>query len=209
VGGAVTVGVAAVAYFFLPDYPHNTRWLSERERAVAQLRMTADRGTTDYSVRKRDGFKMAIASLRVWLFAGMYFFMSFGTSLHNFFPTLVQTLGFSRHTTLWLTVPPYLLAVVVAISTALSSDRRRNASFHIAGMAAISLAGFLTYLVEQSHDDQGLWIRYASSYLMLCGAHAANPVILGWAQKTVRHPREMRATMLAIVNAAGSMAQVS
>jgi MFS family permease len=209
VGGSITIVMACIAFFTLPDYPHNTRWLYEEERALAQLRLVADRGASEYDVSRFVGLKMALNSWQVWTFAGMYFLLAIGTSLHNFFPSVVQTLGFSRNTTLWMTAPPYLLAVVIAISTALSADRLRNASFHIIGTATFAIVGFLLFLLEQSTDRGDIWARYASTFLMIAGAHAANPIVLGWAQKTVRQPREMRATAIAIVNTSGTIAQVS
>ncbi|ETI24543.1 hypothetical protein G647_03912 [Cladophialophora carrionii CBS 160.54] len=209
VGGSVTIIIACIAFFTLPDYPHNTRWLYEEERALAQLRLIADRGASEYDVSRVVGLKMAFNSWQVWTFAGMYFLLAIGASLHNFFPSVVQTLGFSRNTTLWMTAPPYLLAVVVAISAALSADRLRNASSHIIGTTALAIVGFLMFLLEQSTGRRDVWARYASTFLMIAGAHAANPIVLGWAQKTVRQPREMRATAIAIVNTSGTIAQIA
>ncbi|EXJ60610.1 hypothetical protein A1O7_04763 [Cladophialophora yegresii CBS 114405] len=209
VGGAVTIIIACIAFFTLPDYPHNTRWLYEEERALAQLRLIADRGASEYDVSRIVGLKMALNSWQVWMFAGMYFLLAIGTSLHNFFPSVVQTLDFSRTTTLWMTAPPYLFAVVVAISTALSADRHRNASFHIIGTTALAIVGYLLFLLEQSTDRGDVWARYASTFLMIAGAHAANPMVLGWTQKTVPQPREMRATAIAIVNTSGTIAQIA
>ncbi|KAJ9602232.1 hypothetical protein H2200_013352 [Cladophialophora chaetospira] len=208
VGGSFTVFVALVAFLVLPDYPHNTRWLHEEERAVAQLRLIADRGASENSVSGIVGLKMALKSWRVWTFAGMYFLLAIGASLHNFFPSVVKTLGFSRKTTLWMTAPPYLLAVFTAISTALSADRLRNCSFHIIGTVSFAMVGFLVFLFEQSTDRKGIWIRYFSTFLMLTGAHAANPIVLAWAQKTIQQPKEMRATAIAIINACGTISQI-
>ncbi len=209
VGGSLTVFVGCIALFVLPDYPHNTKWLHQEERAVAQLRLIADRGTADINVKRMVGLKMALKSWHVWTFAGMYFLLAIGASLHNFFPSVVKTLGFSRETTLWMTAPPYLLAVVVAISTALSADRLRNASFHIVGTASLAVIGFLIFLLEQSTDRKGLWLRYASTFLMITGAHAANPIVVAWAQKTIQPPKEMRAAAIAIINTCGTLSQVS
>lgn len=49
--GLVTIFVAACAIFILPDYPHNTRWLTEEERKFAQARLAADVGSAEYVYR--------------------------------------------------------------------------------------------------------------------------------------------------------------
>ena len=193
---------------FLPDFPEDTCWLNGKERAVAELRMIADSGQADRNTSKREGLKMAFGSWQVWVFAGMQFFIGIGASLHNFFPSIVKTLGFQRNTTLWLTVPPYLVAVMVTITNALVADRHRNASFHIFGPTTFAIIGFLMFLFEHSANRKDVWVRYASSFLMLAGAHAAIPVVLAWTQKTIQRPKEMRACAIAIVSASGSVAQI-
>lgn len=37
--GALTMGVALLAIFILPDFPSTTRWLSPEERRLAEVRM--------------------------------------------------------------------------------------------------------------------------------------------------------------------------
>ena len=209
IGGASTVAMACFAFYSLPDFPENTRWLDERERAVTQLRMIADGRGPGRKSSRREGLMLAVSSWRVWTFAGMFFLLVIGTSLHNFFPSVVQTLGFPRDTTLWMTGPPYLLAVVVSIANALVADRHRNASFHIIGPTVFAMLGFLVFLFEQSPHGKGVWVRYASTFLMLAGAHAAAPVVLAWAQKTLQEPKEMRACAIAIINTSGTLAQIA
>ncbi|KAH0842009.1 MFS transporter [Fonsecaea pedrosoi] len=209
VGGASTVFIAGVAFYVLPDFPFNTRYLSDKERAVAQLRLIAD----GVQVAERDnsrwqGLVMAVRSWLVWIFAGMFLLLSIGASVHNFFPSVVNTLGFSRNTTLWMTAPPYLIAVVVTIANSLFADRHRNASFHVIGPAALATLGFLLFLLDQTSTRRGVWIRYAAALLMVVGAHSGYPVVLSWAQKTIRQPKEMRACAIAIISASGSISQI-
>ena len=45
--GSVTMTVAIVCAFLLPDLPRKTRWLSDCERALAQRRMSRDTGEAD------------------------------------------------------------------------------------------------------------------------------------------------------------------
>jgi hypothetical protein len=42
--GALTMGVAALAIFILPDFPNTTPWLSPEERRLAEVRMAEVRG---------------------------------------------------------------------------------------------------------------------------------------------------------------------
>ncbi|THH01317.1 hypothetical protein EW026_g1334 [Hermanssonia centrifuga] len=67
--GAITVCIGFFATWALPDYPHNTRWLTPAQRRLAQVRLAEDAGEADEDAA--------------------------GDSFVNFFPTLTATLGFS------------------------------------------------------------------------------------------------------------------
>ncbi|EXJ74696.1 uncharacterized protein A1O5_01390 [Cladophialophora psammophila CBS 110553] len=210
VGGVCTVFVACVGFYVLPDFPSNTRYLSEKEIAVAQLRMIANGVQDDESDYGRwRGLVMAVRCWQVWVFAGMFLLLAIGASVHNFFPSVVNTLGFSRNTTLWMTAPPYLIGVVVTIANSLCADRHRNACPHVVAPAALAMLGFLLFLLDQSSTRSGVWVRYAAAFLMIVGAHSGYPVVLSWAQKTIRGPKEMRACAIAIINTSGSISQLS
>jgi sugar phosphate permease len=45
--GAMTVVVAIIAIFVLPDFPSTTKWLTPAERRLAELRMEEDAGVVD------------------------------------------------------------------------------------------------------------------------------------------------------------------
>lgn len=93
------VGVAIVSIFILPNYPHNTRWLSPEERAVAIYRLVEDRGEmTDFedaNIGIWEGFMQAARDYKTWIIAANHIFITTGAGLVVFFPTVVGTLGFS------------------------------------------------------------------------------------------------------------------
>lgn len=68
--GAITMFIALVAVFLLPDLPHNSRGFTEEERLVAQLRIIEDVGeadTDDKDAGVFDGFWMAVKDVKVYL----------------------------------------------------------------------------------------------------------------------------------------------
>jgi MFS family permease len=69
--GIVTFLIAIVGFFILPDFPHNTWWLTQAERDLAVSRMVIDTvgRTEDTSVW--DGLRQAAKDPMVWLFAFM------------------------------------------------------------------------------------------------------------------------------------------
>lgn len=68
--GTLTIAVGLFAGFLLPDYPANTRWLSEEERAFAAWRLLREFDETDETRAASiwDGIKMALKDYRLYLF---------------------------------------------------------------------------------------------------------------------------------------------
>lgn len=63
------------------------------------------------------------------------------TSLLDFFPSIVQTLGYPRVQTLLLTSPPYFLACIFSLLNSWHSGKTLERSYHICAGAAISVVG--------------------------------------------------------------------
>lgn len=109
--GSFTVLVVPFAWWILPDFPSTTRWLSQQEKDIAMYRLQREVGKADVDselsglefVKKNLG--LVIKDPKVWLVAGVNFFNVAAAGVTNFFPSVVQTLNFSRTMTLVLTCP--------------------------------------------------------------------------------------------------------
>lgn len=88
--GAVTFAIAIVGYFLLPDFPHNTWWLTQPERDLAVNRMAMDTVGNKGETGVWAGFAQAAKDPMVWLFAAMAHFHLAANGFKNFFPTVVQ-----------------------------------------------------------------------------------------------------------------------
>ncbi|KAL3462654.1 major facilitator superfamily domain-containing protein [Aspergillus heterothallicus] len=202
--GSVTVFIAFIAVLVLPNYPSNTPWLTPEERAVAEWRLISDAGQVDEDDEKWSyGFKMAFRDWRLYIFALTFLCIQVASATSNFFPSVVKTLGFSTVNTLLLTVPPYMVGLVVAIANNWSADRLQNSSFHIMWPLAVAIVGFV---VAAASLNTGA--RYFAMILMVAGGHGANSVLLAWTQKTMIRPRIKRASAVAFVNAFGNLSGV-
>lgn len=69
--GAATFVIAIVGCFILPDFPHNTKWLTPDERQLAQDRIERDTVGLKGKGSPWEGFKQAAKDPKVWLFAFM------------------------------------------------------------------------------------------------------------------------------------------
>lgn len=86
--GSLTVFVAIIALFILPDFPATTRWLSPLERRLAEVRMAEDVGETDSdTVSGWDGLVMAVTDWKVWWLALTLTSFVISLSFNAYFPS--------------------------------------------------------------------------------------------------------------------------
>ncbi|KAJ6150418.1 hypothetical protein N7471_001617 [Penicillium samsonianum] len=125
--GTITVVVAFSAYFVLVNFPHNTPGISAQERELALWRLQKDIGAQNEGAEENpslgEGFKQCVADWKVWFLVTLVFGATSSGTINSFFPTVVEGLGKDRIQTLLLTVPPYILACIVAMLVSLNADR--------------------------------------------------------------------------------------
>ncbi|KAI8307790.1 hypothetical protein K4K61_003178 [Colletotrichum sp. SAR11_59] len=202
--GCITIFVGVFAIWLLPDWPSTTSWLTPKERAVAEWRLVKDAGQVGEDDEPWSyGFKLALMDWRVYLFTFLSICIQVCSAVGNFFPDIVDTLGYGRVKTLLLTAPPYLVSLCVSIANNYSADRTHNASFHIIWPMCIAIMGYIIAATTLSTAP-----RYFSMFCMTIGAYGTNAVLLAWVQKTMIRPRIKRASAVAIVNALANTSQV-
>ncbi|RMJ03677.1 hypothetical protein BHE90_014491 [Fusarium euwallaceae] len=202
--GSITIFVALFSVLSLPDWPSTTRWLTPTERAVAEWRLIQDAGQVDEDDENWTyGFKLAFKDWRLYIFAFMFFCLQVAAATSNFFPSVVQTLGYGKTASLLLTAPPYFLGLIFSIVNNWSADRLQNSSFHVMWPLALAIVGFVVGAAALQTGP-----RYFAMMLMVGGGHGANAVVLAWTQKTMLRPRIKRAAAVAFVNAFGNISQV-
>jgi MFS family permease len=104
--GVVTVGIAIVALWALPDHPLTTRWLNQDERELAHSRMERDTVGLEESKGAWVGLKQAAKDSKLWFLTLLQLLHLCACGFNSFFPTVVKTLGYSTTVTLVITCPP-------------------------------------------------------------------------------------------------------
>lgn len=119
--GVITFVIAIISAFILPDEPLSTRWLSPDQRRLAHARVADDTVLLQENTSTWVGLLEALRDPHLWVLMFMQHFHMGASNFKNFFPTIVETLGFSRNVTLALSCPPYLIAGAISIAWAASS----------------------------------------------------------------------------------------
>ncbi|PIL33374.1 MFS general substrate transporter [Ganoderma sinense ZZ0214-1] len=200
--GAITISIGFCAVFLLPDYPHNTRWLSPAQRRLAQVRLAEDAGEADEDVATESAFTgliMALKDPKVPIFAVMTCAQLLGLGFVNFFPTIAGTLGFNTTVTLLVAAPPWIVATFVCCLNAWHADRSGERFLHICvpwwGVIVGYIIGVSTFSIGG---------RYVAMFLMACG-YAGFALTLVWVSNAVPRPPAKRSAAIAIVNGFGNL----
>lgn len=198
--GAITIVIALAAFFVLPNFPATTKWLSDTERQLAMWRLKEDVGTDDWVNPEEQtlfhGFKLAFTDIKTWILVVLLLGIVSSAGVTNFFPTVVQTLGFANIETLLLTAPPYVLAVMTCGFNAWHADRTGERILHVTLPLVISVAAFILAATTTSVAP-----RYVAMMLMPSTFYAGYVVALAWISNSLPRPPAKRAAALAGINA--------
>ncbi|PVH98164.1 MFS general substrate transporter [Periconia macrospinosa] len=205
--GAITVVIALGAFFVLPDFPANTRWIQGQEKDLAQWRLVEDVGEDDWTSSENEsfflGFTQCVNDYKTWFLVVLIFGAVSSGTINSYFPTVVATLNYSRTKTLLLTAPPYLLSCIVALLVSLSADRTGERYYHFTVPLWTSIAGFII-----SASTTNLGARYFSMMIMLPGVYTAFTIGLTWAANTLPRPPAKRAAAMALCNCISNCASI-
>ncbi|PPR06575.1 hypothetical protein CVT24_001756 [Panaeolus cyanescens] len=211
--GALTIAVAVIAIFILPDFPSTTRWISDEERRLAMRRMEEDAGVGDEVQADADGQQskqgpfhglyLAVTDIWVWWFALMLTSQTVALSFNAYFPTLSATMGFNRTVTLLLCAPPFIFAAICAFTLNRHSDKTGERFYHAVFSLSIGILGFVIAI-----STMNTAARYISLFLM-AQSYAGYVVIITWMSGSFPRPPSKRAVALALINAFSQLGNVS
>ncbi|KAH9917542.1 MFS general substrate transporter [Fomitopsis serialis] len=209
--GSISISIGILAIFVLPDYPHNTRWLTPAELRLAQVRLAEDTGEADEDGAHDTawtGLVQALKDPKVAIFSIMNCSQLLGLGFINFFPTISATLGFSTTVSLLLCAPPWIYATIVCAVNAWSADKTGERFFHHCWPWWGVLVG---YIIGASTTSTGA--RYFGMFLMAAGYSGMSSsssstrfaLTAVWVANAIPRPPAKRSAAIGIVNGIGNM----
>ncbi|KAL5002817.1 major facilitator superfamily domain-containing protein [Aspergillus recurvatus] len=194
--GIASILVAIASFIFLPAWPHNTLFLSDEEREMAQYRVLLSNGGVDETVGGTwDGLRDAVKDPFTWLFCLMHFSLVTAQSFKDFLPSIMKTFGFDTMTTYLVQAPPYAIAYVFACAVAWSCGRLQETTWHIVIPIVFSAAGCSILI-----STLNVGARYFGLILLICGTYNGLNLQLSWETTVVPSPRAKKAALIAIAN---------
>ncbi|KAJ5678970.1 MFS general substrate transporter [Penicillium macrosclerotiorum] len=205
--GTVTVFVAIISIFIIPDLPRTTSWLSEHEKELAAWRLQEDIGEDDWVDSQHQsifhGAKLAFTDYKVWLLLGAIYGCTASGAVTTFFPIVMAGLGKDNITTLLLTTPPYLIGTIVILINAWHADKTGERFLHIVLPPFVAIASFGIAVATRNFAA-----RYVAMCLMIGAIYAGYVVLLGYISNVLPRPATKRAAALALINCLSNVCQI-
>ena len=182
-------------------------WLSEEERQLAVWRLQEDIGVDDWTGSQDQSFWhgmiLAFKDPKVYVLMVMLLGIVTASSVTNFFPSVVKTLGYGNIDTLLLTAPPYVLAVITAYTNAWHADKTGERFLHIACPLVVGMVAFIIAVCTTSTAP-----RYFAMMIMVPGIYTGYVVVLAWISNCIPRPPAKRAAALAAINAVSNASSI-
>ncbi|TEA15037.1 MFS transporter prlL [Colletotrichum sidae] len=164
--GLLTVLFGLLCVWVLPDRPHNTRWLTPRERDVATWRMMQDGNRTHGKVHWRTTL-IQLRDWRLWASIAIYMGQVLQTyTIATFTPIIVATFGYDNVRAQLMTAPPYCVAFVMVFVVGYASDRLKSCSGLLVVCSVVAAVGDLL-LAVLPHTAANA--RYGAIFLITSG----------------------------------------
>ncbi|PTB70448.1 MFS general substrate transporter [Trichoderma citrinoviride] len=187
--GIATVLVAALAFFFLYDFPETATFLTEEERAFVvyrlkyqgQVQTSADGEIEQAQVAQAEEFewkyvRQAFTDWQVWVNIVVYWSVVcplYGISL--FLPTIIKSLNYTSSTAQLMTVPIYVVAAILAVISAYFSDKVGRRSPFIIGFLLMMIIGFSMCIASSNPK-----VVYGGIFVAACAIYPAFPGVITW-----------------------------
>ncbi|KAI0417806.1 nicotinamide mononucleotide permease [Xylaria grammica] len=196
--GVLTTGLALIFALILPNSNQKVLGMSKIECDWVQWNMLADQGQNNNSeeISNKQGFILAVTDPKTWLLTGTLYSIFITSALTNFFPSVVEGLGFDKTTTYGLTAPPFVLSVIVMLVIGFHSDRKQERWLHIVAPLIITVVANIIAL-----STLNVAARYFAILILPGSFYSAAVVLLSWVSNTISQPAPKRAAAIALVNA--------
>ncbi|KAK3716311.1 hypothetical protein LTR37_006461 [Vermiconidia calcicola] len=164
--GLLTILFGLLCLWVLPDRAHNTKWLTPRERDVAEWRMMQDGNRTRGAIVWNVLYKHLL-DWRMWVNISIYICQVLSTyTISTFTPVIVATMGYDNVQAQLMTAPPFCVALVMCFVIGWLSDRIRSCSGLLAPLTCIAILGDLILVLLPIENGRG---RYAGVFLVQLG----------------------------------------
>ncbi len=176
--GLLTVVVAIIFKFWVVDWPETAKFLTDADRVLLLRRLRSDAGFARMDHLDKRAAKRIFSDWKIYVGIMMYMgVVNTGYATSFFIPTIIQQLGFTAEASQVRSIPVFMVAAVLSLTTAWTADRLKHRyTFTMLGVA-VAATGYVILLCQ---DSVSIGIRYFACFLITGGGYMAQPVTWVW-----------------------------
>ncbi|KAF9482378.1 high-affinity nicotinic acid transporter [Pholiota conissans] len=179
--GALTICLGVLAWFFVPDFPDKSKWLTVEQRKMILDRVEADRGDSVPDELTRAKFFSHLKDPLLWAFGLMFLASTVPAYAIAFFITIIlKAMGFSTAQALLLTAPPGIWAAISCFFFAWLSDKTKHRAGWMVVQNMITITGLAIAAYAISNP-----VRYFGLFLVYGGATGCIPGVLAYSSNNI------------------------
>ncbi|KAJ4050988.1 hypothetical protein NW756_003864 [Fusarium oxysporum] len=146
-------------------------------------------------------FNAVVTDGKTWFFLIAYSIIILGMSISYFVPTILKTMGYTKVTAQWMTVPIWITGAVCQLALSWTSDKLQDRRWHsccLYGLAAVAciISAFVHSAIA----------KYVMMCLLVAGLYTGLPLMLNWTSESIPFPDQKRSIAIAFVNSFGHLA---
>ncbi|KAI7861910.1 major facilitator superfamily domain-containing protein [Spinellus fusiger] len=202
--GLLAVVIGFTGFFLLPDFPHNTRFVTGEQRVMAIRRLEHQGKKTVATGLTKATFHNLIATPYLWLFLVIFICFQMGMGILQNFPIILKALGYSSSFANYMMVPIWVWVGCVLIFQGWLSDRYGKRAWHILVGSLWTLLWYVL-LVSVNGGDVPVVLLFVAAY-MVSPIFGVSPIMMTWLNEVYQTDTETRALAIAIVNSLGNLA---
>lgn len=176
--GLLTVLMAILLKFWVVDWPETAKFLTDADRALLLRRLRSDAGFARMDHLDKRAAKRIFSDWKIYVCVLMYMGVintAYATSF--FIPTIIQQLGFTAQASQVRSIPVFMVAAVLSLTTAWIADKvKHRYTFTILGVAIASTG----YVILLCQDSVSTGIQYFACFLITGGGYMTQPVTWVW-----------------------------
>lgn len=174
----MTIVLGGLCKFWITDWPETAKFLNDEERAMLLRKLSDDTGDARMDRLDKKSAKRIFLDWKIWCGTFMYMgALVTGYATSYFIPTIINQMGYTAAQSQIRAIPVFIVAAVVSLVVALSTDRLKHRySFIIAGC----VVGIIGYAILLNLTRVTVGVRFMAAFFITTGGFMAQPVALAW-----------------------------
>ncbi|KAI7848603.1 major facilitator superfamily domain-containing protein [Circinella umbellata] len=201
--GLIGVLVGVSGYYLLPNYPHNTPWLTSEERQVAMARVHNHGIHVISNKYNWQTITNVLISPYPWLLIVLWTCSTICLGIVDNLVIILRDLGYSVTFANLMLTPLHICGAIVTVFLGWSSDKRKDRAFHTAGIL-LWVGVWYSALVMINSDEQNNSGRLVIAAACAISGNASTlSLCLVWVSEIYKKDHNSRAIAMAFINTMG------